>query len=208
MRMALALIAVGLLVGCGYGDSGSGAEAGPVVDDPEAAANAAYAERVADVGRAGGDYATYWETVEDFASADLVAVVEVTAEKPLPVQREGLLPEEPGFMLRELTLKVTRPIRGDEQTVKIDAWGWSVDPDGTRHPVAGEGTRLEVGDSVLVALGAPIANQIYWALLGGDSALFLAGGEVVDTSRRKPVIAELEELSETELLQRVEAAAE
>jgi hypothetical protein len=209
MRLACVLMAGGSLVSCGQGDrSSSGAKAGTTVeDDAQAVANAEYAERVPDAGAfAGGDYATSWETVEDFADADLVAVVEVTSERPLELQRRGLAPTEPGLMLRELTLEPMEVIAGNKRTVKIDAYGWSVEPDGTSHPVTGEGTRLEVGDTVLVALGAPVGNQPYWSLLGGDSALFLAGGEVVDTGRRKPVIAELERLTEADLLDRIEHA--
>jgi hypothetical protein len=148
-----------------------------------------------------------WGSLRDWTKATTVAIVEVTGEQEVPGSRDATIPGEPKEVFRNLDLRVERVVAGRKPSASSFAmrdFGWVFTETGERRPLVHEQTRLEVGDRALVALSGAGQFAEQSGLFTADSVLFLEGGEVSDTTRDKPIIRELEALSEQELIARAE----
>jgi hypothetical protein len=171
------------------------------------AAPASYSQRLERAVATDGVGRFRFEAVGDLRPAAVV-VATVESESELPGTAKNI-EGEPREVYRTLEFRIEEVVRGTLQPgsrFRMYDFGWFIMPDGTRRPVVADGTRLVVGDRAVLALTGDGQDPNRSGLLTQDAVLFLRDGEVVDTGRDKPIIRELEQLTEDELLQRLRSA--
>jgi nitrogen regulatory protein PII-like uncharacterized protein len=175
--------------------------------ESQVAAPLSYSERLEGAVASHGLGRFGFEAVDDLARAAVV-IATVESESELPGTAKNI-EGEPHEVYRVVELRIEEVVRGKLQAgarFRMYDFGWMVMPDGDRRPVVADGTRLVVGDRAVVALSGDGEDPNRSGLLTQDAVLFLRDGEVEDTGRTKPIIRELEELTEDELLRRLRTA--